>query len=311
MTTAMPSTAPSPTTLTDGITNISTSTAETSASSSQDASGLGSNRTLIITLSTVLSVVGVLLVAGGVLICLKYRRRRLPRFARGISPIDDDEIETWKMSRNEKADFASAAAVAAVAAGPSQGKPGHAKHTSASSIKKPPSVIIYPNRQSQTIPRRSGEGSPRSIRTSYAPDGRPSLDKDLPKTPLQAVAPNARAGLTDETVPGDDPFLPGPRRHPSRLSKAPPISSSRSVRSHRRTRSSRSSMRSFGGDYGSEMELSPRGSHECLNAHHRNNSRVYLSSSIPPRLSLGDDVHTAGLSPRPLFRDNEIGRAIG
>jgi hypothetical protein len=70
-------------------------------------------------------------------------------------------------------------------------------------------------------------------------------------------------------------------------------------------------MRSFGGDYGSEMELSPRGSHECLNAHHRNNSRVYLSSSIPPRLSLGDDVHTAGLSPRPLFRDNEIGRAIG
>lgn len=285
----------------------------TSSNNSQDASGLGSNRTLVITLSTVLSVVGILLIVGAVLICLKYRRRRLPRFARGISPIDDDEIETWKMSRGEKASLVSAAA----AAGPSQGSPGHAKHASASSVKKPPSVIIYPNRQSQTATRYSGEGSPRSMYTTAAYGaGRASLDKELPKTPVQAVAPNARAGLTDETVPGDDPFLPGPRRHPSRLSKAPPVSSPRSIRSqHRRTRSSRSSMRSFG-EYGayyanSEMELSPRASHECLNTHHRSNSRVYLSSSIPPRLSLGDEVHAGGLSPRPFFRENEIGRAIG
>ena len=74
-------------------------------------------------------------------------------------------------------------------------------------------------------------------------------------------------------------------------------------------------MRSFG-DYGyyagSDMELSPRTSNDYHSNMHSGHSRVYSSSSIPPRLSFGDDGVVGGLSPRPLFRENEmIGRAIG
>lgn len=290
--------------------------------SSKDASGKGSAPTLVITLSTVLSVVGALLVVGALMICLKYRRRRIPFFARGISPIDDDEIATWKTSREEKAALAGAGAAAGTRA-PGSGtyttrNPGHGKHTSTSSVRKPPSVIVYQGRHSQQLPRPSGEGSPRSIHhNSPGSNGRMSFDKDLPQTPIQAVAPNARAGLTDEAVPGDDPFLPSPKRHPSRLSKVPPtMTSPRSNHAHTRTRSSRSSMRSFGGDYGyytnSDMELSPRTSNDYYNNMHYGHSRVYSSSSIPPRLSFGEEGVVGGLSPRPLFRDNDmIGRAIG
>jgi hypothetical protein len=76
-------------------------------------------------------------------------------------------------------------------------------------------------------------------------------------------------------------------------------------------------MRSWGGDYnyytGSDMELSPRTSNDYYNNNmHHGHSRVYSSSSIPPRLSFGDDGVAGGLSPRPLFRENDmIGRAIG
>jgi hypothetical protein len=171
-----------------------------------------------------------------------------------------------------------------------------------------------------------------------------SLDKDLPQTPIQARAPNARAGLTDEAIPGDDPFLPSPKRHPSRLSKLPPthgsISSPRGAHyghghGHARARSSRSSLRSFAeyGWAGSDLELgSPRASHEQMrpnshshsHSHHSSShsqrafglgnghSRVYSSSSVPPTQPFGDEaVGVAGLSPRPLFREDNIGRAIG
>ncbi|KAB5580651.1 hypothetical protein GE09DRAFT_1213091 [Coniochaeta sp. 2T2.1] len=304
---------------------------QTDAASS-GGSGIGSNRTLTITLSSVLSVVGALLIVGALMICLKYRKRRIPFFARGISPIDDDEIATWKTSRDEKAALATSGAAAGTRA-PGAGnyttrnsvrystrKPGHAKQNSTTSIRKPPSVIVYQGRHSQQLPRPSGEGSPRSIYNSPGSNGRQSFDKDLPQTPIQAVAPNARAGLTDETVPGDDPFLPSPKRHPSRLSKVPPnITPPRGSHQHTRTRSSRSSMRSFGGDYGyytgSEMELSPRTSNDYYhNMQYGHHSRTYSSSQAPPRLSFGEDGVIGGLSPRPLFRDTNtdmIGRAIG
>ncbi|CAK7213925.1 hypothetical protein SBRCBS47491_001971 [Sporothrix bragantina] len=73
--------------------------------------------------------------------------------------------------------------------------------------------------------------------------GRFSLDQDRdvlfsqalaspqsPRTALQhARAPNSRAGLTDETIPGDPSFLPAPKRLPSRLLKMPPATGSPSV----------------------------------------------------------------------------------
>ncbi|CAK7233506.1 hypothetical protein SCUCBS95973_008617 [Sporothrix curviconia] len=98
----------------------------------------------------------------------------------------------------------------------------------------------------QVVPlyRRSEEFSPRSVQAmsfgypaSRGMAGRFSFDQDRevlfpyaplaslqsPSTALQhARAPNSRAGLTDETVPGDPSFLPPPKRLPSRLLKMPP-----------------------------------------------------------------------------------------
>lgn len=244
------------------------------------------------------------------MLCLKRQRKRFLCFARGISPIDDDEIAKWKMSSGEKTGLVGAAAATA---GSSE-SPGHAKHDSTDSVKKPPSVIVYPIRHSHHVPRCSGEISPRSVQNSHGVFDRSSLEKELPRTPLQAIAPNARAGLTDETIPGDNPFLPSIKRHPSRLSKAPPTSSTRATRTHTRTRSSRSSTRSFGdyGYYGGwDLELSPRASYEHFSGPRRSHSRVYSSPSIPPRLSLNEEGVMSPLTPRPPFRECEIGQAIG
>lgn len=137
--------------------------------------------------------------------------------------------------------------------------------------------------------------------------------------PVQARAPNSRSGLTDETVPGADPFISSPRRQTSRLSKVPPLTSPRSA--HTRTRSSRSStsMRSTADSFGyagSEMELqlSPRGSQDQTFGSSRGHSRIYSSSSIPPQVPRGNDGLVGALSPRPTFCESggsDIGRAIG
>jgi len=318
---------------------------------SGSSDGIGANRTLIITLSTVLSTVALLLILAVVLLCRRRRRGRFPFVQRGVSPIDDDEIATWKVPRGEK-DLSSggglghgeaaevgpagsttlAGAMATMGAvGSKQGgsdsdgsrgtssevNNGHrSKQASTSSVKKPPSVIVYSNAHGKGGYRHStDDGSPRSCASFDAGPTPPysrkmSLDKALPQTPIQAKAPNARVGLTDESVPGDDPFIASPKRQPSRLSKLPPGYPPSQRRTHVRARSSRSSFRSYH-EYaygGSEHDLSQRHSHDNIprTAHWR----VYSSSTIPPRLSFSDDSMLGGnLSPRPLLAEHEIGRA--
>ncbi|KAH6650023.1 hypothetical protein F5144DRAFT_555069 [Chaetomium tenue] len=320
-------------------TNFSTGTppaTDISEPSNEGDSGIGSHRTLVISLSTILSAVGLALILGGIFIWRRRRQRRLPFLSRGVSPIDDDEIERWKSPRDEKAPFpAGDTDVEADAAfNKETGAPSHAKHPSTSSVKKPPSVIVYNRPHDAQGTRQSTDAeSRRSFAQNHpAYSGKTSFDKALPQTPIQARAPNARAGLTDESVPGDEPFIFSPKRIPSRrLSKVPPNSGRRAQ--HARARSSRSSTRSFGEYYyasggasrtGSDLELSPRYSHDHAQHHSRehsrshsgprgSHSRVYSSSSIPPRLSFGDEVLFGGLSPaRPRFPgEAEIGRAIG
>ncbi|KAL2182507.1 hypothetical protein L209DRAFT_746380 [Thermothelomyces heterothallicus CBS 203.75] len=324
-------------------------------SSDHGGSAIGSHRTLVITLSTVLSVLGLALAVGTVLVCLRKRRRRLPFLPRGVSPIDDDEIERWKSPRDdEKARFqAGDTDVEADAAFHGEtGASSHAKHPSTSSVKKPPGVIIYNRPYDPQPPRHSTDAeSRRSFAQNHpAYGGKTSFDKALPQTPVLARAPNSRAGLTDATVPGDEPFITSPKRTPSRrLSKPPPPNSATGRRSHHaRARSSRSSTRSLGeycsssggiggGDRGSragsDMELSPRYSHDHQQQQHvvrhgsqhqhsrshattprASHSRVYSSSSIPPRRSFGDEALFGGVSSpaRPKFPDEGgVGRAIG
>ncbi|KAI3396688.1 hypothetical protein diail_11796 [Diaporthe ilicicola] len=286
-----------------------------SPDSSRGSDSSDGNRTTVIVLSTVLSVVGVVLVVGAALVCLRCRRRRSKIFRRGITPIDDDEIETWKSKRHEK-ELGDDAGLTAYA-----DNNGHVKHESVSSTRKSTSVIVYSNA------RRSEERSPRSPRTQLhygkrSLDGRKiSLDKDLPQTPIQARAPNAREGLTDDAIPGDDPFIHYPKRQASRLSKMPP-NPQQPRHAHTRTRSS-FSLRSLGDHfraYDSDVELTPRTSHDCHDyrarpSHerplherpsHERHSRVFSSSSIPPRLSLSDDWPGS-----TELRQDMIGRAIG
>lgn len=265
---------------------------------SETSQSNGSDPTRVIVLSTVLSVFGCLVIAAIMWACIRCRRRRTRLFNRGITPIGDEEIETWKGHRNEKsveADVPQRSAQAPII--PDSRGHHHHKQESASSVRKPPSVIVYA--------RPSEEFSPRSPSTpnyftKMSFDGKRSLDKDLPFTPIQARAPNAREGLTDETVPGDDPYVPGPKRRGSRLSKAPrtPRLAHARNKSSRSTLSLRSPGEAFFGGYDSDHEMYP------------SHSRV--SSDVPPRLSLSNNWPSGGgLSPRPLVRAEDIGRAIG
>lgn len=267
----------------------------------------GGDRTTVIVLATVMSIVGCLIIGWAIWMFLRSRRRRSKLFTRGITPIGDDEIETWKGQQTEKGH--------GMDAGPPSPSPtqqarteirGHQKSESTTSIRKPPSVIVYA--------RKSEEYSPRSPTIPDYPfskmsldGGKRSLEKELPFTPIQARAPNAREGLTDEAIPGDVPFLGSPRRRGSRLSKVPRYPH----QSHMRSKSSRSSfsLQGFGDRaYGYESD-DYRPSHEFYPGHSR------VSSQDPPRLSLSADwpAGSGALSPRLFIgvRAEDIGRAIG
>ncbi|KAK8042062.1 hypothetical protein PG993_006585 [Apiospora rasikravindrae] len=248
-----------------------------------DNGNAASDRTLVITLSTVL---------------------RSPLFNRGITPIHDDEIATWKINRtaSEKSD------------GRYTTRDSTTRNSAAHGHKKAPSQTPSLIQYQQPLGKQSFDSIAQSPRSFIQ---RQSMD--LPQSPqsvILAKAPNARSGLTDQAIPGDDPFLPGPKRQPSRLHKlpsAPPPTSG-----NMRTRSSRSSsMRSFGDVWhGDNMGIprSPRPSTEAHNTITRTtSSRIYSSATIPPRFSLSDHnepVHFNGLSPPPLH-STDIGRAIG
>lgn len=271
---------------------MSSPSATPSSVSSSDSSGTS---TLTIALSTVLSVIGVVLIAAAAYLCTGGRRKRIPGFKRGITPIGDDEIATWKSNRSQEkiSDRYTT-------------RPSHSQNPStATSTRRAPSVIQY---QHGGRPSLDVVSSPRSFI-----DGKYSFD--LPQVPgaVLARAPNARSGLTDDMVPGDDPFLPSPKRHPSRLHKLPPSSPSM----HGRTKGSRSSsLRSFAeaawrqGE-GADTTSSPRGSSD---ARSRSHNRIYSNSTLPPppRLSFGDSEQLTGLSPPPSRRqDSTIGLAVG
>ncbi|QBZ55425.1 hypothetical protein PoMZ_00322 [Pyricularia oryzae] len=286
-----------------------TNSSPSSTSSPIAAAAATNQRAVTITVASIISAAGVLFIIAGFLLYRRYKQRRPPFFHRGITPIDDEEIESWKISREirdeEKSGGAFEKETGLEASGANgNGTQGHTRGAeSTSSLKKVPSaVIVYqstPAQQSQPFAsgagRQSEEFSPRSIHSplriskygAYGSGGRVSIDRDYPQTPIQARAPNAREGLTDESVPGDVPYLPQTRRHPSRISKLPgPLQQTQSLQ--HKLRHSKSST----------------GHH----AHARGHNRVYSNSETPPRVSFSDDFLN---SPRPLLLREDIGRAIG
>lgn len=311
-------TSSSPTSAVSNAATLSTGIASASNAASSDDSGDGSddsqsnsgNKTTVIVLATLMSIVGACLIAGAILAFIRCRRRRTKLFSRGITPIDDEEIETWKGNRVEKSLEDGAELTARLESR------GHQKHESVSSTKKPPSLIVYSRRSEERFHPRSPPMTGLHSKMSFD-GGKMSLDKELPFTPIQARAPNAREGLTDEAIPGDQPFIPSPKRQTSRLSKTHPRSPRQA---HTRNKSSRSTislnhiynMDGYNNQgYESDVDITSRASHD-QHRFHPHHSRVLSTSSIPPRLSLSDDWPSGGLSPRPLIvRREDIGRAIG
>lgn len=176
------------------IDSTSTSTMSTSKSMSIH------QRNLIIILSSVLGGVGIILVALAVCLCRRRNKGRAPFNRRGVTPIEDEEIESWRESKQN----------------PAAGS--HSPHTprglsiDSIALKHSPTGPWTWN----TLPIQH---SPPAM--TYQPD-------------FLARAPNSRIGLTDDAIPGDQPFIPVPRRQSSRLSKAPP--------GHERSKSRKSSM---------------------------------------------------------------------
>lgn len=287
------------------------------------------NRKTIIVLATLMSIVGCLLIAGAIWTFIRCRRRRTKLFARGITPIGDDEIETWKGRRTEKGlletDMDCPPPSSSSAQAQPQQKRHHQKTESATSLRKPPSVIVYARKSDEF----SSPTSPTSasypwahkmsfdgvvVKRSMDGGGKTSFDKELPFTPIQARAPNAREGLTDEAIPGDEPFVGSPRRRGSRLSKQ---FSRYPQQTHARNKSSRSSssLHRLGG-YGYESDdFPPRPSHDLYRRHSRVSSSHQQEQQQPPRLSLSDDWPSGktklSAQQLPVIRAEDIGRAIG
>ena len=227
------------------------------------------HRDLIIILSVVLGVVGILIFSLSILLIYRCRKGKAPFGSRGASPINDDEIQSWRNTSHE------------------------AKHVHSSS--DPRSIITR-------------DVSIDSIALGQAPRWGPysaHSNMVLPNLPPSALgrAPNAREGLTDETVPGDAPFVPTTKRQNSRLAKAPP--------GHVRTKSRRSST-------SAKSTRSYSGAGRIVTWYDHESSEmkeVGDPSSSSPGTSIWDGQSGGGLSPPPKSqlmpwdREDDIGRA--
>ncbi|KAI1265748.1 hypothetical protein F5Y18DRAFT_426837 [Xylariaceae sp. FL1019] len=237
----------------------------------RDDGNLSGHDTLVIVLSAVFGFIGLALLIIGGIWCVRARRRRV--FNRGITPIGDEEIASWKVPQGDEKEFEVERYTA---------RPSHASKGSTSSTKRA-TTIQYSGRPSADV-----AASSRSF-VSH------KYSMEFPLSPPEAIAvvaraPNARSGLTDESVPGDDPFITLPRRQPSRLQKIPP-----STPGTPRSRSN--SMKSHTGAWpGSNAEYGV------------GHSRMYSTSSMPPLPSRSENEVYTDSSPLP---SHMIGQAIG
>jgi hypothetical protein len=252
--------------------------------------------TLTIVLASTLPAVFVLVI---VLAVWRFsRRRNLALFNRGITPIADEEIESWKTTeKNDEGESYRGRSMS------TQYSPGHHAHNSSVSSAMKPSVIVYqnPNGSPNQSDFAGGQSPPRSLLHK--------LSMDLPQTPILARAPNSRPGLTDEAIQGDDAFIPQLRRQPSRLYKSQSGTPTRPQHNrHRSAYTENTRDRWYGqqpdGRQSSDGILPRRSTGQ------RGNERLYSESANPPRLSLDQVIPAGGLVPQPIHR-SEIGRAIG
>jgi hypothetical protein len=250
-----------------------------------------SHRSLIIILSTVLGSIGFILVLGTLLFLYRRRRGQHPFSSRGASPINDEEIASWRLN--------------------SEKRPQYPPPVHKAAIREVHSAIPLAH-----SPGWTWTASPTSINTL----------PNSPVSPFIATAPNARRGLTDEAIPGAVPFIINSKRQSSRLSKPPPMGHKRS-RSSRSSISGKSMWSINSPDhharnsaekpvdfinspvwYDGDSSLDMRSSQ-------KRDRDTEGGSMVPGDEYSYDNYAGGGLSPRPrsqhrVFDSREIGRAI-
>ncbi|KAG5940913.1 hypothetical protein E4U59_002128 [Claviceps monticola] len=270
--------------------------------------GLVSTQTLVILLTTIIPSVLLIAIAT---ILYRVRRRRAKLFARAVTPIDDQEILSWKIDRRESEKPFGVEAIEDTYDQKPRQESFHTHRASGSvgSIQKPASVIIY--HDLSRYASRSSLSRDTSIMSPSTPNRGDSLD--LPPIPVAilARAPNSRPGLTDEAVQGEEAFIAQPKRQTARLPKSACPSRQRRKRSNSaQTPTSPRTTTWYGQTVGSA--LLPRRSAETLFLDTDVASGDVDSWFTAPRWgSWDEDVYLGGLSPRPVVHRSEIGRAIG
>ncbi|KAI9716420.1 MAG: hypothetical protein M1812_005315 [Candelaria pacifica] len=134
-------------------------------------------RNLTIILSVILTILAIAILASVLLLIRRYRRRRV-FLRRSITPIDDEEIDSWRMRSTA-----------------------------------------------------GGYSNPATPHQTRASEQQEWTSEKMPRRPSVARAPNSRTGLTDDAIPGADPFVTPPRRHSGKLHKSPHHSRNNTARS--------------------------------------------------------------------------------
>ncbi|KAG6163421.1 hypothetical protein E4U51_005711 [Claviceps purpurea] len=270
--------------------------------------GLVSTQTLVILLTTIIPSVLLISIAT---ILYRARRRRAKLFARAVTPIDDQEILSWKIDRREsEKPFGVEAIEHTYDQKPRQDSfHTHKASGSVGSIQKPASVIIY--HDLSRYASRSSLSRDTSMMSPITPNRGDSID--LPPIPVAVLAraPNSRPGLTDEAVQGEDAFIAPPKRQTARL----PKSACPSRQWHERSNSAQtptSPRTTTWHGQTVDSALLPRRSAETLFLHTDLGGGDVDSWFTAPRWgSWDEEVCLGGLSPRPVVHRSEIGRAIG
>jgi hypothetical protein len=248
--------------------------------------GSSDHRTLLIVLSTVLGFVGLVLILGSLFLLLRYRRGQSPFCHRGRDAINDDEILSWRRNNFDQ--------------------------------KRPPPALLATEKPEMSTAKLGNPPTwrwvtpPTPVQTVLSPSS------EYPGSPsFLAKAPNARMGLTDETIPGADPFVGTIKRQSSRLSKPPP--------GHTRSKSRRSSMSaksvgSFKWQNRERVSSDSKAEGSNFSWFDPEDESVVGQlrtdrTSSSNRTSVFDGLAMGGLSPRPQPRPDGaeiyIGRAIG
>lgn len=236
---------------------------ETPSPSSSSASA--PHQTLVIVLSTILGSIAIILVVLVLFLICRIRKRK--HFKRGVSPINDEEIESWR-NKERKQPLAS-----------------------------PPRGIINTISNGRISPDWTWTSSGNVQSPPRAHTRGPSL---------LAKAPNARVGLTTEVVPGDAPFIPIVKRQSSRLSKSQPSHiRTKSMRSSTSARSMRSMNGGSVGviDFLSEEGV-PRW-HNSEDRRVESHAFSGIGTSSPATSVYVGSNEAGGLSPRPQSRQWE------